>query len=142
MPMIDVYAIAGTFPDPHALARKLAGTLMGIEQVPDIPMFRENTAALIHELPPAAISNVDGNSGYVRVQVLTNAGALDRDKQLAVVEKFVAIVADAAGDPELSDRTWVLLTEAAPGGWGLRGHAHTNDELVQAARAEIASLQK
>jgi phenylpyruvate tautomerase PptA (4-oxalocrotonate tautomerase family) len=115
---------------------------MGIEQVPDIPMFRENTAAFIHELPPAAISNVDGNSGYVRVQVLTNAGALDRDKQLAVVEKFVAIVADAAGDPELSDRTWVLLTEAAPGGWGLRGHAHTNDELVQAARAEIASLQK
>ncbi len=27
---------------------------------------------------------------------------------------------------------------AVPGGWGLRGHAHTNDELIEAARAEIA----
>jgi len=35
----------------------------------------------------------------------------------------------------------VLLTEAAPGGWGLWGHAHTNEELVGAARAEIARLR-
>ena len=140
MPMIDVYATTGTFPDPHALAGRLAATLMGIEQVPDIPMFRKNTAAFVHELPAAAVSNVDGDSDYVRVQVLTNAGALDRDKQLAVVERFVELIAEAAGDESLAKRTWVLLTEAAPGGWGLFGHAHTNDELIAAARAEIASL--
>jgi hypothetical protein len=140
VPMIDVYATAGTFDDPHALAAKLAGTLMRIEQVPDIPMFRQNTAAFIHERPATAISNVDGESDYVRVQVLTNAGALDRDKQLAVVEQFVALVVEASGDEALADRTWVLLTEAVPGGWGLRGHANTNDELVAAARAEIARL--
>ena len=34
MPMIDVYATAGTFPDKHQLAVELAATLMGIEQVP------------------------------------------------------------------------------------------------------------
>jgi hypothetical protein len=34
----------------------------------------------------------------------------------------------------------VLLTEAPNGGWGLHGHAHTNTELVAAARAEIADL--
>ena len=34
-----------------------------------------------------------------------------------------------------------MLTEALPGGWGLKGHANTNDELVTAARAEIAALQ-
>jgi hypothetical protein len=44
-------------------------------------------------------------------------------------------------DPGLKKRTWVLLTEATPGGWGLWGHAHTNDELVGAARAEIAKLR-
>ncbi len=27
------------------------------------------------------------------------------------------------------------------GGWGLGGHANTNEELVAAARAQIASLQ-
>ena len=141
MPMIDVYCAPDTFADKHGLAATLAATLMQIEQVPDIPMFRSNTAAFVHELPADAIANVDGAGNYVRVQVLTNAGALDRDKQLAVVEKFTAIVAGAAGDATLAERTWVLLTEAVPGGWGLYGHASTNDELVAAARAEIAKLR-
>ena len=141
MPMIDVYATAGTFTDKHKLAADLAATLMAIEKVPDIPMFRQNTAGFVHDLPDGDLSNVDGESNYVRVQVLTNAGALDRDKQLAVVSQFTHIVADAAGDPALAERTWVLLTEAVPGGWGLSGHANTNDELVAAARKQIAELQ-
>ena len=141
MPMIDVYATAGTFTDKHQFAADLAATLMAIEGVPDIAMFRQNTAAFVHELPAGDLSNVDGESGYVRVQVLTNAGALDRDKQLAVVSQFTSMVADAAGDPALAGRTWVLLTEAVPGGWGLWGHANTNDELIAAARKQIAELQ-
>src|SRR5580692_1004397 len=140
MPMIDVYAASGTFGNPHQLAADLARTLMTIEGVPDIPMFRQNTAGFVHEMDGPAISNVDGDSGYVRVQVLTNAGALDRDKQLAVVSQFTELVAAATADTSMSNRTWVLLTEAVDGGWGLAGHAHTNAELVDAARAEIAEL--
>jgi phenylpyruvate tautomerase PptA (4-oxalocrotonate tautomerase family) len=139
--MIDVYAAAGTFADKRKLAVDLATAVMTIEQVPNIPMFRQNTAAFVHELGADSLSNVDGDNTYVRVQVLTNAGALDRDKQLAVVEQLTQIVAVAAGDPTLTERTWVLLTEAIPGGWGLRGHANTNDELVSAARAQIAELK-
>ena len=141
MPMIDVYAASGTFADPKALARDLAATLMKIEGVPDIPMFRKNTAGFIHDLPPGALSNVEGDGNYVRVQVLTNARALDREKQLAVVRQFTDLIVAAAGDASLSNRTWVLLTEAVEGGWGLWGHAHLNDELVAAARAEISKLQ-
>lgn len=140
MPMIDVYARSGTFPDRHKLAADLATTLMTIEGVPDISMFRQNTAAFIHELDDQSLSNVDGDDTYVRVQVLTNAGALNRDKQLAVVAQLTALVVAASGDQGLADRTWVLLTEAPDGGWGLWGHAHTNEELVQAARAQIAQL--
>jgi phenylpyruvate tautomerase PptA (4-oxalocrotonate tautomerase family) len=142
MPMIDVYATVGTFKDPQSLVRDLAETLMKIEQVPNIPMFRKNTAAFVHDLPDGALSNVDGDGNYVRVQVLTNAGALNRDKQLAVVRQFTDLVAAAAGDPSFTARTWVLLTEAIEGGWGLAGHANTNAELVDAARAQIAELQK
>src|SRR5271156_185897 len=142
MPMIDVYAKADTFDDPHQLASDLARSLMTIEQVPDIPMFRQNTAAFVHDLSEDAFSNVDGKSNYVRVQVLTNAGALDRDKQLAVVEQFTDLVTKAAGDPAYAKRIWVLLTEATEGGWGLWGHAHTNAELVDAARAQLAELTK
>ena len=139
MPMIDIFAPAGTFADPHKLAADAAATVKTTEKVPDIAMFRQNTAAFIHELPAHAISNVDGDGDYVRVQVLTNAGALDRDKQIAVVERLTDLVAAAANRPDLKRRTWVLLTEAAPGGWGLWGHAHTNEELVTAARAELAA---
>ena len=142
MPMIDVYATVGTFKDPKSLARDLAETLMKIEQVPNIPMFRKNTAAFVHELPDGALSNVDEDGNYVRVQVLTNAGALNREKQLAVVRQFTDLVAAAAGDPSFTARTWVLLTEAIEGGWGLAGHANTNAELVDAARAQIAELQR
>jgi phenylpyruvate tautomerase PptA (4-oxalocrotonate tautomerase family) len=140
MPMIDVYAAAGTFDDPKRLAQDLAATLRAIEQVPDIPMFRKNTAAFIHDLPGDRLSNIDGDSDYIRLQVLTNAGALDRDKQLAVVRQLTDLIADAAGDPSQAERTWVLLTEAPEGGWGLAGHANTNAELVAAARAQLAEL--
>ena len=58
---------------------------------------------------------------------------------LAVVRQLTDIIAAAAGDPTLVDRTWVLLTEAPEGGWGLSGHANTNAELVAAARAQIAA---
>jgi phenylpyruvate tautomerase PptA (4-oxalocrotonate tautomerase family) len=141
VPMIDVYAPAGTFADKHKLAAGLAETLMTIEGVPNIPMFRKNTAGFVHELPPGDLSNVDGDSNYVRVQVLTNSDALDREKQIKVVGEFTALIAESAGDPTLVDRTWVLLTEAQPGGWGLAGHANTNEELIAAARAQIAELQ-
>ena len=35
----------------------------------------------------------------------------------------------------------MLLTENPEGGWGLRGHANTNAELVGLARAQIAELR-
>ncbi len=141
MPMIDIYAPAGTFADPHQVATDAATIVKTIEAVPDIPMFRQNTAGFVHELPPAHIADTEGAGDHVRVQVLTNQGALDRDKQLEVVTQLTELVVSASGDESLRRRTWVLLTEAAPGGWGLWGHAHTNEELVIAARTEIAGLQ-
>jgi phenylpyruvate tautomerase PptA (4-oxalocrotonate tautomerase family) len=106
-----------------------------------LPVAPKCPLDFVHEMPSSSLSNVDGDSTYVRVQVLTNAGALDRDKQLAVVSRLTEIVADAASDPSLADRTWVLLTEAPDGGWGLAGYANTNEELIAAARAQIAELQ-
>ena len=138
MPMIDVYAAEGTFSDKHALAKDLAAAVMRWEKVPDIAMFRNNTAAFIHDLPAEAVSNVAGDSNYVRVQVLTPIGVLDRDKQLGVVRELTDIVAAAAGDPQLAERTWVLITESPEGGWGINGHANTGADIVAAARRALA----
>ena len=141
MPMIDIYAVAGTFADTKQLAIDAANTVKTIEGVPDLPMFCQNRAAFVHELSEGTLAHVDGDENYVRVQVLTNEGALDHEKQLAVVEQLTKLVSTAAGDETLKERTWVLLTEAKEGGWGLWGHAYTNEELVAAAREEIAKLK-
>jgi phenylpyruvate tautomerase PptA (4-oxalocrotonate tautomerase family) len=135
MPMIDVYATAGTFPTEDGLAQELARAVMRWEQVPDMPLFSNNTAAFVHDLPAGSMSNAAGDENYVRVQVLTPAGALDRDKQLGVVKELTEIVAGHAGDPTLMERTWVLITESPEGGWGIAGHANTQADIVAQARA-------
>jgi hypothetical protein len=71
--MIDVYAPAGTFERKREPAQDLAAAVMRWEGVPEI-----------------------GASDSVRVQVLTPAGMLDRDKQLGVVRELTEIVATAA----------------------------------------------
>src|SRR5438105_9566729 len=93
MPMIDVYAAEDTFKDKHTLAQDLAKAVMRWERVPQIPLFLDNTAAFIHDLPLDAISNAAGESNYVRVQVLTPTNVLDRDKQLGAVKELTEIVA-------------------------------------------------
>ena len=138
MPMIDVYSAPDTFADKHALARDLANAVMRWEQVPPIALFSKNTAAFIHELPADSLSNAAGESNYVRVQVLTPVGVLDRDKQLGVVKELTDIVAAAAGDPTLTERTWVLITESPEGGWGINGHANTGADIAALARSELA----
>ena len=135
MPMIDVYSVSGTFSDKHGLAQDLANAVMRCEQVPDMPLFRDNTAAFVHDMPSGSISNAAGDENYVRVQVLTPAGVLDRDKQLGVVRELTEIVAGRAGDATLTERTWVLITESPEGGWGIAGHANTQADIVAQARA-------
>ena len=137
MPMIDVHAAAGTFTNKHELAQALAAAVMRWEAVPDLALFRNNTAAFIHELPPDALSNVAGEHSHVRVQVLTPVGVLNREKHLGVVKELTDIVAKAAGDPSLLERTWVLLTESPDGGWGIAGHANTGADIAEAARREM-----
>jgi len=127
--------------DKHTLARDLASAVMRWEKVPPIALFKKNTAAFIHELPADSLSNAAGDSNYVRVQVLTPVGVLDREKQLGVVRELTDIVAAAAGDPTLTSRTWVLIAESPEGGWGINGHANTSADIVAAARAELAALK-
>jgi phenylpyruvate tautomerase PptA (4-oxalocrotonate tautomerase family) len=137
--MIDVTAAAGTFENKRALTKDLTAALIRWEKVPNIPLFLDNTAAFVHDLAPDALSTAAGASNYVRVDVLTPAGVLDREKKLGVVKEMTDIVAAAAGDPSLAQRTWVLITEAPDGGWGIDGHAYTGAEIGEAARRELAN---
>lgn len=130
MPMIDVYVAKGTIRDRKSLAEELTQAIMRWEKVPIIPFFTENTAAFVHELEADGFSTAAGGNDHIRLQVTTNAGALSREQQLGLVKELSELAARTAGDLSLADRTWAL-TEAVPGGWGIGGHAYTNEEIVQ-----------
>ena len=66
MPMIDVYSVAGTFRDKHTLAKDLASAVMRWEKVPPIALFKNNTAAFVHDLPPDSMSNAGGERAELR----------------------------------------------------------------------------
>jgi phenylpyruvate tautomerase PptA (4-oxalocrotonate tautomerase family) len=76
----------------------------------------------------------------VRVQVVTPPAALTRAGQKQLVKEVTEIIAKLSGDPAQASRTWVLLTEAAEGGWGIAGTAFGREEFAAlATRAQQAS---
>lgn len=134
MPMIDVHCRKGFIKDRQGLARDLAQAVMRWEKVPVIPFFSDNTAAFIHELDADAFSTAGGGADHVRVNVMTNAAALNREQQIGLVGEITKLVAEASVDTSVAERTWVTLSEAVDGGWGIGGHAFTNEEIVQHVR--------
>ena len=137
MPMIDVYAPADLFPAgaDRRLAPELTAALLRAEGVVSPgPTHTNNTGAYIHRLPPDAVNTAaEGNARTVRVQVLTPPGVLTREAQKQLVAVVTQIVSRIAGDPSQAHRTWVLLTEAAEGGWGIAGTAFGREEFAALA---------
>ena len=139
MPMIDVYARADLFPAgvDRQLAEELTAAVLRAEGVATPgPVYLDNTAAYIHRMDPNAVHTAAiGAARTVRVQVITPPAALSRDGQKQLVREITEIVTKLSGDPSQASRTWVLLTEAAEGGWGIAGTALGREEFAAAARA-------
>jgi len=147
MPMIDVYAAADLFPagSDRKLAEELTRAVLRAEGVAAPgPFHTNNTAAYIHRMDPKAVHTAATDSARtVRVQIITPPAALSRDGQKQLVKEVTEIVTRISGDPTQASRTWVLLTEAAEGGWGLSGTAFGREEFAAlAAKAAAARGQK
>lgn len=144
MPMIDVYAPADLFPPAadRQLGEELTHAVLRAEGVSaPSALHLNNTAAYIHRMPPSAVQTAAGAAARtVRVQVITPPGVLSRDGQKQLTREATEIVARIAGDPSQAGRTWVLLTEAAEGGWGIAGTAFGREEFAAlAAKAKAGA---
>ncbi len=144
MPMIDVYAPADLLPADadRAVGEQLTLAVLRAEGVPAPgPFHANNTAAYIHRLPASAVQTAaSAQARTVRIQVITPPGALSRDGQKQLVKDATEIIAKVTGDPTQAGRTWVILTEAAEGGWGLMGTAFGQEEFAAlAAKARAAA---
>src|SRR5437879_2758228 len=142
MPMIDVYAPADLFPagTNSLLGKELTMAVLRAEGVATPgPFHLNNTAAFIHRMDPHAVHTAATDSARtVRVQVITPPGALTRDGQKQLVKEITEIVTKVSGDPTQASRTWVILTEAAEGGWGLSGTDFGRQEFAGMARRAAA----
>ena len=143
MPMIDVYAPADLIPADadRALGEQLTLAVLRAEGVPAPgPFHANNTAAYIHRLPASAVQTAaTAQARTVRIQVITPPGALGRAGQKQLVKEATEIVAALTGDATQAARTWVILTEAAEGGWGMLGTAFGQEEFAAlAAKARAA----
>src|SRR5580658_6992414 len=142
MPMIDVYAAADLFPagTDRQLGEQLTMAVLHAEGVTAPgPFHLNNTAAYIHRMPPETVQTAaTALARTVRIQVVTPPQALSRDGQKQVVKEMTEIVTKISGDPTQAGRTWVILTEAAEGGWGLSGTAFGRQEFADLAATGAA----
>lgn len=145
MPMIDVYAPSDLFPKDTEgqLGHDLAMAVLHAEGVATPgPFHLNNTAAFIHRIPPPALSTAANSpSRAVRVQIITPPGALSREGQKQLVKETTEIITRASGDATQAGRTWVLLSEAAEGGWGIGGIAYGKQEFAELAARAAAARQ-
>ena len=139
MPMIDVYAPSDLLPSgtERRIGEDLTRAVLRAEGVSAPgPFHLDNTAAFIHRMDPSAIQTAaQASARAIRVQIVTPPAALTRSGQKQLVQDVTAILADACGDPSQARRTWVLLTEAAEGGWGIAGTAYGREEFAALAAA-------
>jgi len=141
MPMIDVYLPDDVLPDgaDADLTTQLTHAVLRAEGVTAPGAFHlDNTAAFVHRLAPQAVGTAGAaRARAVRVQVITPPGSLDREGQRQIVREATDIV---AGTVATDVRTWVILTEAAEGGWGIAGTAFGIEEFTElAARVRAAT---
>jgi len=145
MPMIDVYAPADLFPvgTDSRLGKELTMAVLRAEGVATPgPFHLNNTAAFIHRMDPHAVHTAATDSARtVRVQVITPPAALSREGQKQLVKEITEIITKISGDPTQATRTWVILTEAAEGGWGLSGTAFGRQEFAALAAKAAAARQ-
>jgi len=80
--------------------------------------------------PIAVQTAASANARTIRVQIITPPGALTRNGQKQLVKDASSILAEICGDPSQVLRTWVLLTEAAEGGWGIAAVAYGREEFT------------
>jgi phenylpyruvate tautomerase PptA (4-oxalocrotonate tautomerase family) len=136
MPMIDIYAAADLFPvgSERQLGEELTLALLRAEGVVTPgPLHLSNTGFYLHRMDASTVQTAaSAIARTVRIQVITPPAVLTREGQKELVKDATDIVTRISGDPSQATRTWVLLTEAAEGGWGIAGTAF--------GRAEFAAL--
>jgi len=93
----------------------------------------DGLTAALHDGSNRSAAEKDRLKQSLAERLVTPPAALTREGQKRLVKDVTDIVTRIAGDPTQAERTWVILTEAAEGGWGMLGTAFGRDEFAALA---------
>ena len=146
MPMITVTIPEGLIPESSdsSLIKDLTHAVLRAEGVAQPgPFHLNNTAAFIHRLKPSSLGTAAQQPAKVaRIDIITPPGSLKTVGQKQVTKEATEILAKAAGNAALSGSTWVILSEAAEGGWGIAGTAYGIPEFTELAKRAAEAKAK
>lgn len=129
---IDIVASAGLF-NAAAEADVMAGVfqaLLAAIDATDDERVASIMGVSLHVLPAARVTMGGRIAPSVRIDVVLPAVALAsfRRRRRFIADATAAVVA-VSSDPTIGERVVVRIVHAVDGGWGIGGHAFTNEEI-------------
>ncbi len=135
---IDIVASAGVF-EAAAEAGVMTGVFQALLAAIDAT-GDERVASImgvsLHVLPASRVMMGGCVTTSVRIDVVLPAVALAsfRRRRRFIAEATAAVVA-ASSDSTIGERVVVRIVHSVDGGWGIGGHAFTNDEIDEGPEA-------
>jgi len=121
----------------RTILQRVAHALLDVHGLADNPFMARNVVGHLVISEPAD-SYVGGASASLAVIEIKVPSVTFRDR--AAQERFVAAATDLVDElkagPHPRSRTFVNVTYAVDGAWGIAGKAYTNDELGAAIASE------
>ena len=129
---IDITASAGVFDEaaePLVMRRVFDALLAAIDATND-ERASSVMGVVLHVVPASRFALGGATVSAVRIDVVLPGIALAsfRRRRRFIADATAAVTA-LASDPQIAARTVVRIVHSVDGGWGIGGHAFTNDEI-------------
>ncbi len=129
---VDIVASAGLFDttaEQAVMANVFAAFIAAIDATDD-ERVSSIMGVTLHVVPAERMHMGGRIASSVRIDVILPAIALAsfRRRRRFITDATTAVVA-VSSDPTIQDRVVVRIVHSVDGGWGVGGHAFTNDEI-------------
>jgi len=125
-----------TLEGERTIFRRVAQALLSAHGLQDNPFMKENVIGhlVVTEAATSFVGDAPASLAIVEVKV-PSVTFRDRSTQQAFVDSVTQIVDELKAGAHPPSRTYVNVTYAVDGAWGIAGKAYTNDDLGAAIAA-------
>ena len=129
---IDITASAGVFDEmaEPLIMRRVFDALLAAIDATDGDRAASVMGVVLHVVPASRVALGGAIVSAVRIDIVLPGVALASfRRRRRFIADATAAVSTLASDPQVAARTVVRIVHSVDGGWGIGGHAFTNDEI-------------